>query len=210
MATTLTPGDILRASIWSTDAEQAAVNVLHYKVQSVGGVPATDADFATALDQTIATLYKAIINNNAFYRGVEAQIIWPPPTRVAVSATGGAGAGGSGVTSLPRQSAALTQWKTAIAGRHGRGRSYWPFPSSTANTLDGVITPATLVAIQALNVALLNFGLFTIALRTATVALIVYDRVAHTGQNVTQSVTTNKWATQRRRGTYGRANASPI
>ena len=210
MASTLQVGQILRASVWSQDTEQASVNVLHYRVQAVGGLPATDADFATAFDQTIATAYRAAINNNATYRGVEAQVIWPLPVLVAVNSIVGAGVGTGGAIALPRQSAALTQWRTSIAGRHGHGRSYWPFPPTIFNQLDGSITAGGLGVFQTLHNLVLNFGSFTIALRNATMALVVYDRVSHVGTLVNAATTSNKWATQRRRGTYGRQNSSPI
>jgi hypothetical protein len=210
MATQLAPGQILRATIWCQDTEQASANVLHYVVQTVGGSPALDTDFAGVLDGSINAAVKGILANNATYRGIEAQIIWPLPLQLAVSSIIGAGTGLAGVTTLPRQSAAITQWKTATAGRHGRGRSYWPFPPATFNTLDGVIAPAGLTAFQTLHNAVLNFTNVAVAGRTATVALVVYNRVTHVGTIVTAAVTTNKWGTQRRRGTYGRANNSPI
>lgn len=210
MANPLAVGQILRASTWSFDSEQASVQVMHYKVTAVGGSPCTDADFAVALDNAVFTPIKVILNNNATYRGIEAQILWPLPFQLAVSSVANAGVGSGGAISAPRQVAALTTWKTAIAGKHGRGRTYWPFPPANAVTADGVILAAYLTAIQTLYNAYLNFGAFATGGRTATVAQVVYDRVAHVGTPTTGAVTTNKWATQKRRGSFGRANTVPI
>lgn len=209
MATVLSPSDQVRSSIWTADSEQASVNVLHWRVQSVGGSPATDADLAIALDTIIAPVIKPVIANTATYRGVEVQILFPT-LQLAVSATGFTGVGTAGANALPRQTAALTQWRTTLAGRHGRGRSYWPFPASALNQLDGVMTPAGLALYQALHLAILNFGVFTVGGRTATVALTVYNRVTHVGTVVSAATTLSKWGTQKRRGSFGRPNLSPI
>lgn len=210
MPNQLVIGQILRASTWCFDSEQASVNVMHYQVTALGAQPANDNDFAFALDAAVFGAFKAILNNLATYRGIEAQILWPLPFRLAVSAVSNAGVGTGGAIAAPRQVTPLTTWKTATAGRHGRGRTYWPFPPSNAITADGVIIAAYLTALQTLYNAYLNFSNFTVTGRNATVALSIYDRVAHTALPVASAVTTNKWATQKRRGSFGRSNTVPI
>jgi hypothetical protein len=125
-----------------------------------------------------------------------------------------AGAGTGGTDALPRQVAGLTAWKTALAGRAFRGRTFWPFPSAAFDTGDGVPTAAAVTAYTNLAVEALNFVTVGDVTNRSIIALVIRNKpvrgVPWTSTPVTVGTTFNKWATQRRRGTFGRANVSPI
>lgn len=210
MATVLTPGMIIRASAWCVDGSQASANVFHFLVGVVGGLPATDQDFANTFDAAIASLYKLVLNNNAAYRGVLAQIIFPLPVRVAVQTAASAGAGTGGATAQPKQVSGLTSWYTAVAGRSGRGRTYWPFPPTAFDIADGTPSASYVTAIDNIASAIQGFTLVSTGGRTANVTPSIYHRGTGGTQSITVRLSRTQWATQRRRGGYGRLNISPV
>jgi len=201
---------ILKGSIWCTDGDQASVNTVFYKVVSVGTPASTDADFAQTLDSAIGAVLITMLNNNASYRGVQGQIVFPLPVRVAAFNTASAGAGTSGATALPRQASGLISWKTNLAGRKFRGRTYIPFPATTSDTGNGIPTAGYITALSSFATALLNMTALATGCLTSTISLGVHSRVAHTTTDISSSLSQNRWATQRRRGSYGRQNISPL
>lgn len=210
MATNLNVGQKLSAKIYTLDGNQVAINTLHYDVTAVGGTPATDQDFSDQLDAALAASFKALLNNGAAYRGLLCQIIAPLPVIVAVQTTSSAGIGTAGVTALPKQCSGIISYYTALAGRANRGRVFIPFPASSDDTGDGVPIAGYVTRLNTLNAAIRSFSAIATGGRTATVVFGIYHRSSRTITPVISSVNQPKWATQRKRGSYGRANSTPI
>lgn len=216
MSVALMVSDLCTVRIWCSNAEQASVNTLYYEVTAVGGSPATDQDFADELDTGfLSTALPPMINNLSVYNGVQVQIKRSTGLFVAADATAGTAPGTGGAIALPRQTAGLTHWRTPFAGRQFRGRSYWPFPSAAADTGDGVPTGAYVTLVSTIQNAFLNFSSVSAGGRTATVQLVMVHRPPKAGLTppptpINVVSTGPKWATQRRRGSFGRANVSPI
>src|SRR5437879_6243831 len=79
MSYVLALNDIVQVTIVCGDAAQVSEEIVNYKVTVTVGPGITDQQAATALDATYAPLMKALINNNATYRGVGVQKNFPLP-----------------------------------------------------------------------------------------------------------------------------------
>lgn len=214
--------DFVQVRVWCKDEEQAAVNSLWFRVFSQTGVGVTDLEIATFWDTTLAPLYKPLLSAKATYVGVEAQIRRPGPVPPLVFASALSslfpGVGTAGTDALPRQDSGLISFRTAFAGPAGRGRNYIPFPSTARATAEGEPTSTYLSDLESLLLAYESFingdtivGVGGTALLTWIICQIGPKPnylLSHT--NVTDGVAKTAFATQRRRGTLGKANKSPF
>lgn len=207
--------DVITFRVWSAVAEQAAVNTFHYQVVGVTGAGADLSDAAGAFDSLIASSYKLLLQNNAQYRGVQAYVNHLPLPQAQISIVN-AGAGTGGTVGQSRQTCGLSKWLTDFAGPAYRGRTYWPFPPTADDSGIGVPSAPYVVDLQTITV--LMFLFFTIP---GTVSGSVSIRmVLKHGENkagvtpaptpITSLFVDPAWATQKRRGSFGRANSSPI
>lgn len=219
MSTALNVNDLLKCRIWCSNAEQASVNTLWYQVLTIGSPPATDLDVATEMDTGfLNTALPPMLNNLTMYNGVQVQIYRPIGGTnfiyAAEDSVAGAGMGTGGAIALPRQTSGLTHWGTVFAGRQYRGRSYWPFPSVSHDVGDGTPTAAYVTLVDTLGTGFLALSSIS-GVGTATVQLVMMHRKPKVGDTplptiIRVATAENKWATQRRRGSYGRPNVSPI
>lgn len=209
MSASLAVGNKLRATIWTSDAEQASATTVYYNVTAVGGSPATDQDVASALDSAVAASVIALLNNNAQYRGIVLQKVFPLPVLADVVA-GAAAFGTAGATALPKQTSGLISWYTAFARQAYRGRNYIPFPATADDASDGTPSAGYVTRLAALATALKGLTAIAAGGRTATIALSIYHRASNLSDQITASVSRGVWATQKRRGAYGRFNRAPI
>lgn len=210
-------GDVCIASVVCYDQEQISINALGYLIGGSAGGGATLQSLATALDTAVFAAYIALLNNQAFYLGVSARkfvgnkLSLPNTTKVNT------GAGTAGADAMPRQATGMFTKQSALPGPAGRGRVYVPFPAVLDNgatpipTAGYMVRLGTLAGILAAPLALTGPGT-----ATATPVIIRYPRPAHvppiTLATVVWSTATarQKWATQRRRGSYGRPNVLPF
>jgi len=216
MTIALQMGDQIQARIWFTQAEQAAVCTFTWSVLSVSGLSVSDNDAARVIDTAVATLFKSIMSTDSSYRGTQLTVISRTPRPVAQSYVTNQGPGVEAPPDLPRQTAGLISWQTAFAGRRFRGRTYTPFPATGNNQTDGIPTSSYQTVLG--NIANALFNLNTISNVGSTGSALVQMILLHrAGKSPTPQpspvsgyIIRAKWATQRRRGSYGRANGSPI
>ena len=207
---TLAVNDVIKAQIWSADSEQAAVNTFHYLVTAIGGASIDESTWSTAFSTAVNSTYKLLLNTSTTYRGTMAQVIFPLPLRVAQSNIADQGAGTGGAGGAARQTAGLISWKTTLAGPGGRGRTYIPFSAAGDSEGIGVPTAAYLTKLQNFGIAVSAFVTAGGGGNTATFALGMRSTVTGVFTVFTSLVSQQRWATQKRRGSYGRANTSPI
>lgn len=213
--------DLINVQAWIVNAEQAAVNNFWFTCTNPGNGACTAVMVADDVDTIMAPLYKASLGVNSNYQGIRAAIAY----RLSVlfneqwsEETIDAGPGTVAGTQLPRQSAGLSSWQTSFRGRHYRGRTYWPFPPTAFDTGDGLPTAAAITAYEALAAGILSYQLNVAT--GAIFALAVFSRPrifpppkppqVYQTTLIQSHSTALKWATQRRRGSFGRANVSPI
>lgn len=223
----LVTGNILISRVWCHTADQAAVNVRYWRVDSHTGNGGNLAQLAALLNAALDDDYKGLLSVGATYRGVQVQRVWPTPPTVAESNVTTAGVGLVAGDMQPKQVSGLITFTTGLAGRKYRGRLYVPFPGEASNAVLGVPVAAYVTGLT-------NLGsLYTASYSpgagadTSFVQPIIPTRVLRAGtggttgkppiydlnggyNRVIASFARPFWATQRRRGDYGRKNVVPI
>lgn len=210
MARVLVGGNILETVIVCIDNEQASYNVFHHLVATGGTITATDADVAKALSNGLATPYKNAMTSSSAFRGAQTRvlIVTPPPSPQAF--VGDAGDGAIVGIPLPRQCTGIISWRTAGSGPGMRGRSYIPFPPVEADEGDGVPTDAYLTLLGLIAGAFLSVRDIEVSGRVAHIDPGILHRSDLSFTPFTDFRTPRKFATQRRRGSYGRPNSTPF
>jgi hypothetical protein len=198
---------------------QAAVNTLWYQVGAVSAPAATDQDAADNMDSLVSLAFRNLLNVNASYKGVQAQIytnVQPYMAKyVAADAVAGAGAGAVTGDPMPPQTSGLLNFQSVFAGQRNRGRFYMPFPGQTDDSGGGSPSAGYIARLLILG-GIVGVGLGVAAGgRTATLVRVLAhgkDKLGlyHLPTPVTAYYVGTGWATQRRRGDYGRLNRSPI
>jgi len=202
--------EVIEQKVFSTFGEQLAVNTLHFLVTAITGVGATDAEIAVNHETIYAPLTKGVMSSAALYYGLQVQKIFPAPPRVAAATVLLQGVGLVAGDPLPKQVCGILTKRTAFAGRTFRGRIYLPFPSETDNAVDSTPTPGYLANLAFWVIALQGNILTAGAGGTNTLRHILFHRATGGFDFVTSAVARDKWATQRRRGAYGRPNVPPF
>ncbi len=222
MTTPLVVGQVVKCRIWCDTVAgggQASVNTLGYIVSAVGGSPATDTDVAATLDALIATPLKALLTSLATYKGVQAQICNPTFPYKAIYIPGvsiaGAGVGGVAGNPMPTQICGLLSFASGKAGPQNRGRMYVPFPGVADDNGGGSAIASYVTRLDALGLQVAVGLAPSAGGRTATLARVLLHGTPKEGpisppDAVTGGSSHSSWATQRRRGAYGRQNRSPI
>jgi len=220
MATAIDPGDLLRVRIWFQSGDQAAVNTVYYVCATVSGNPTTDLNVAQQMDAFVAPSYKVLIADTATYRGVQVSIVRTPP-RATQQAFAQAGVGTAGAVGMPRQVSGLLKFNTTDAGRAFRGRLYIPFPATASAATDGLPSSTYLTDLASLASLYQSIGSFDNDLVTPTGFITVAQVIVHTVPKggvppppapspVIAWTPAEVFATQRRRGSFGRPNVSPV
>jgi len=217
MTAPLAVGGLYQVRIWTTQAEQAAVNTIYYLCGSNTGTLVTDVDMAVYIESLVAPVYKSITSTDVSFRGTQVSLINPAgPVPSTVFSNALVGPGSLTPPDCPRQVSGLIQWTTNFAGRRYRGHFYMPFPTISLVATDGVPTAAYQTVLVNLATALI--GVLSIPHvgggGAANVVLTLHHRPGLSptpaATPITGKVVPPKFATQRRRGSYGRANSSPI
>jgi hypothetical protein len=210
MAQVLSVGDTMVVTI-VTAASDIALNRLAYEITAlVSGAP-TDQDFVTAFSTAIATDWRALLGSNCVYEGCIGTLhAFGTPTPFAkVESTAGTGAGTFGSNMSSAQTAGLIAWHTPRAGPAHRGRMYVPGVPQGAYASNEKPSVGYQTALDTFAANILNFTLAASGGRSASCQFCLRNRTG-TLQVVTGFASRPKWATQKRRGDYGRPTGSPL
>jgi hypothetical protein len=181
---------------------------------SVAGQPTNTTKIDNAfLAAGIGVIYGTLIANGATMQGVR-YAPQPNPMGLAPiysSATNTAGTGGA--VALPKQATALIRFKTLLLGGSGENRLYIPFPPATANETTGEPTATYIGLLNTM--ALILAGPVACQSTTGGSGQLIptLNRRPTSTFPLTQiqaGLAGHAWATQRRRGDYGRTNRSPF
>lgn len=205
-------GSVIRCNVYCTIAGQTSVGTHKYQMTSITGSSTfSSAALLAELDSIFSTNMPPLLSNNANYYGIQLYLdnpIGPAPRPDSSNLLAGPGTGGAGL--LPSQAAGLISWYTATLGKSGQGRTYVPFPPPDANDADGTPTAAYITALDTLAFSIRAPKVIVDAGITGTFEHVLYAGGIATPVLVIDSTQRNAWATQRRRGAYGRANANPF
>lgn len=211
MTTNIASNDIIRCRVWCDDGNNAAVNTYHFRVTALTG-DVTDLEVATFLDPIFGDLtdgYPPMVANTCFYMGLQIYLITRTPLPFPADATAARHVGTAGANCQGRQVAGMLSWQTIYAGPGGRGRTYLPFVSTSSATGDGLPSTTYLSNMESLALRLLAPLNIVGAGGTATIQLVLLKDSGGTIP-INSFITRPKFATQKRRGSYGRLNRSPI
>lgn len=221
MAVTLGLGDLIKVRAWVKDVDQAAVNTIYYLCTggNTGGV--SDQDVASSLQVNWNPFYVGLINNNAEWRGVQVYTTPATPGHMLAPVFDNSNPliGTAGPVGAPRQTCGLISFQTANAGRQFRGRIYLPFPATADVALNGAPSAGYGTRLNAFATFLQNTFFLTDVTGTKFIPCIQVVNHGPFGNPpqpppipspILQWSSSNRWATQRRRGAFGRLNASPI
>jgi len=215
MGTALQIGDILSARVWTSLGEQAAVNSYNWEVITVSGGTVTDQQFSDSFDLLVAGDYKQMMPTSCTYHGTQTYFMrrtgfLPAPVKTITNT----GAGVTGTDPVPRSSAAIMKYSTLVRGPGGRGRVYLPFISTQYMTALGLPNATLNTKIDALAALLLPALTLTTGGSSATLVWSLLTRgvppAPPTAHQLMNAESAGKMGTMRKRGDYGRANASPI
>lgn len=203
-------GELWRASILAVAGDQTAYNVVHFRVQATGGGLVTEQEWTDAFATRLDTALINLLPSSTSYWGVLTQKFNPLPVSNTYRNTAFGAAGALSAECLPRQVAGMFTKRTMYGGPGGRGRVYVPFPSEEANDATfkpnaGYMTSLGIYASR-LTTTLVVTGAST---GTATMVPILWKPKFGDWYDLIGVTARQKWATQRRRGSYGRQNSPP-
>ncbi len=205
-----TVGDIFRVTMAFTYADsQVEECTIHYRV-AVAGTGDSRLGLLGYADTGVLVYLLPRVPATASYYGSEisaAKTAAPWGPKVSYSGV----VGGSAFIPLPTQTRGLISWKTALAGRAYRGRTYLP-----STTIDNLTAPGKPTAAAVTSWA----GWATYMVAPAVVSGTtwvpgVFHRkptavIASVFDPFTSFTASNQFATQRRSGMYGRVNGPPF
>lgn len=204
-------GDVLQARFVTRFAEQAGIIVRHWRISAVSGAEQTLTAIATNLGNVTGLLLRNLMTSSASYVFVGVSKIRPLPVSLEVTSTVQAGVGDHAGDALPRQVSGLISLRSALAGKRNRGRSYVPFPPESDNALNAVPTASYVTRLGLLrDELLLSPRIVGPAPNETTLIPVVFRRVAGTTQDLILGLPRTVWATQRRRGSFGRPDFATV
>lgn len=212
----------VRIYCYDTPPTQVSINTVYLKITNAAGVGTmSEQSMCNQLDVLWAARYKPCLANGATYFGLTVQRVdIPTPLPISLFSKGNTGAGTGGAGTLPNQVAGLISLKTQNAGRHYRGRIYTPFLPVSASDANGLMTAAYVAILQADIASSLQSiegivsgantvsGLYQVRTRIKVVGPPVSFITSYNPVLVGQAI--QRFATQRRRGQYGRNNPIPF
>lgn len=198
--------------VYDAAAVQIAVLRRHWlcTIKTAGGGPVTFADVAASIDADLNVALTACMYNGAQYRGTRVRRAFPVNLDGWELSTAGADAGNAGSIGLPSQAAGLISFFGSVYGKKGQGRQYVPFPSQDDNVGLGIPTAGYLTRLDALAGVWAAQRLVTVAGQTATLEPGASSKPEAQFSIITGSKVGTAWATQKRRGGYGKVNRPPF
>lgn len=205
-------GSVLRTVTWCTAPGQVATNTHKWQMTSLTGASVFNTlDFTSTYDTQLAALYFPLLSNDANYYGTQVYLANPigaAPRPDTSNANFAAGTGGAGL--MPTQVSPIIAFYTNLLGKQGQGRTYLPFPPPASLQTNGTPAPAYTLLLGALS----NFLTTPLVIAagggvTATFTPVLYQGGPAAALPILSAAVRDAFATQRRRGAFGRANPSP-
>jgi hypothetical protein len=181
---------------------------VHMLCTQTGGTD-TRPQMCAWMDNLIVTNLLPHTANSTQYYGSQASLAfstvkWVPVTTIVLQA------GADTQVTLPSQCRPLISWKTGVAGRRFRGRTFSFTPGAGSLTTSGQFDVNLQNALKQVASTMIAGFLSTGSLWVPAVfhAKPTTDFPAH-ATLILSSAVGNRFATQRRGGPYGRVNANP-
>lgn len=188
---------------------QLGINNWYFRISATAGTPDVQT-VAEGYEAHIAAALKACIATPAIFLGVSARVLGGPgwPTWYSKLLQG---AGSGGADPVPKQCAGIFSKITAYGGRKGRGRAYVPFPTESQCEPNGNPTAAYIALINTYAGLHVGNQVLTAGANSVTGNFCLYSNAPGVPEvrPIINITTRDRFATQMRRGDYGRLNAIP-
>lgn len=200
--------DTLRITVFCVAGEQVSNNVFYKRVTATTGESLELNELASLAANAYSFLWTPMMSVYSAFYGVKVELVVP----IAIPQWGFFAlnvVGDANQPLLPRQSAGIVTWRTSLVGKRYRGRTYFPFPSTLHCESDGTPTPGYKVLLEDVIDVFAQNEVLTGAGGSVTWRTSVYSRINQGSYPVQSGTARDKFATQRRRGSYGKANSLP-
>lgn len=211
-------GTTYRMSCYAYLQGQVGVCNVAFKLDVVVGAGGDRlGDTCLAIYNGMVTQWKAAISDSAVSIGAKLSQLSPGVKPLpGIVTDGGACTGGAGA--LPQQVSGIIKSNTSVAGRAYRGRIYVPFPYAASVDTDFTPLAAYVVKIGNLAASWITGQNVTPTATTYQFIPVIWHRkagksgtpAANTFDPIVGTIGEKMWATQRRRGDFGRLNQNAI
>lgn len=165
----------------------------------------------TSFDLGMAAIIKDVLSEDAFYYGSQLYYQTPVGPRPRPAHTvSNQGTGNNASHALPSQDCGLVSLYTDILGKTGQGRIYTPFPPVDALETDGTVTVAFQGILDDVGAYMITPRVVTDGGITATFNACLYTPGGDPPKLFTSYIVRGAFATQRKRGAFGRLNQRPF
>lgn len=176
---------VVEVKAYCQSDQQQAINVFHFKVNSVAGGTFSDELLAAQLSADFALIYKAWLPSVCRYNGVRVQILDQPIRPIYQVSRSGAGIGAKVSAPLPSLTCLLVTKFTQLGGPRGRGRTFIPFWSEADNDAQGIPEAAGVALADSLAAYVFNPVVFLVGGVTINMSPVLYHRDTHTTDVIT-------------------------
>jgi len=209
---TMPIGSVVAAVTVCQVAGQISTNTRKWQLtQLTGASTFQSADFLNQYDLDMSLLMIPPLSNSATYYGTMLYLKNPlttAPRPDTISINTGPGTGGVGL--MPTQACGIISFYTNLLGKQGQGRMYVPFPSPDSLSVDGSPTIGYQNDLDTLGNFLRTDIILTPPGLSARFAPVMYQGGVAPSLFITSMKSHNAFATQRRRGAFGKTNSLPF
>lgn len=212
MAFNIVSGGVVRHIMYCTIPGQVSVTKRDYQCLGVsGGTGISSEDVLAFLDSAFNNLLKNCMSFMATYYGSQLYYQTPVGARPRPSSTtANTGIGSDVGELLPTQTCGLISLYTDTLGKTGQGRMYVPFPAQDSIDASGGPNALYLVDLEDLGAELISNKVVIAGAVTGTFAPVLYIPGGVPPKPIIKYIRRDAFATQRKRGAFGRLNANPF
>jgi len=204
-------GQLYTLRLYCQLQDQISVNVRHFEIGANVGGGLTEQECARKFSNKFAVLYRAVMSSQANFLGVQLNRLIANILGPGFTSQFGAGAGRLEAAPLPRQVCGLIQFQAEVGGRKSRGRMYFPFVCEGHISAEGHVEENLRNHLRVVGSTMAQpIILGDTASVTTTFNPIIYHRATQTFDGIVGYSVGNRWATQKRRGDFGRQNPIPF
>lgn len=212
MAFNIVIGGVVRHVMYNTIAGQVSVTKRDWQLTSItGGSTISSGSVVADFDVLFGALFADCMSADAQYYGSQLYYQTPTGPRPRPSTSkAGATIGVDVSPLLPTQTCGLISLYSDILGKTGQGRVYVPFPAVSTQDTNGTPKPLYLTVLTALATNLVGTRGVTDGAVTGTFTPVLYVPGGAPPKPLLHYIVRDAWATQRRRGSFGRLNSTPF
>lgn len=212
MSFNVVSGGVVRHISYCTMPGQVSTNKRDWQCVSLsGGSSISSFAVLDKFEDTLAGTYADLMTASASYYGGQLYYQTPVgPRPRPESSTEYATIGANVFDPLPTQTCGLVSLYSGTLGKTGQGRIYTPFPAVNMNDANGTPTPLTITSLQALGTKLITPITVVDGGVTGVFNPVLYIPGGAPPLQLIRFLARDAWATQRRRGSFGRLNANPF